>query len=287
MPSTQIQWFPGHMAKTRRLIGECLPLVDIVIELRDARIPESSRNPELLKLTNGKPVLTVFSKSELADPDANARWQNFIENKGRRCLFVDNVSGKNMNRVGDTVRLVLKKKVEKYESRGMTGRKLKAMVVGIPNVGKSSFINRLAGAKKAKVENRPGVTLTKQWVATNQGLELLDMPGVLWPKFDDDFIGENLAITKAIKDEILDNERIAFALVSRLRGNYPLLLSERYGLGDPRGFAELEDWEVLELIGKKRGFLVSGGEIDLERSAKMLLTEYRGGKLGRITLEMP
>lgn len=287
MPSTQIQWFPGHMAKTRRLIGECLPLVDIVIELRDARIPESSRNPELLKLAGGKPVLTVFSKSELADPDANVKWQNFVENKGRKCLFIDNVSGKNMNKVGDTVRLVLKEKVEKYESKGMAGRKLKAMVVGIPNVGKSSFINRLAGSKKAKVENRPGVTLTKQWVTTSQGLELLDMPGVLWPKFDDERIGENLAITKAIKDEILDNERIAFALVSRLREFYPMLLSQRYGLGDPEAYAELEDWEVLELIGKKRGFLVSMGEIDLDRSSKMILNEYRAGKLGRITLEMP
>ncbi|MDD6264800.1 MAG: ribosome biogenesis GTPase YlqF [Clostridia bacterium] len=287
MPSSQIQWFPGHMAKTRRIIGECLPTVDIVIELRDARIPESSGNPELVKLASGKPVLTVFSKSDLADPAMNAKWADYFEKKGRKSLFIDSISGKNMNKVGDAVREVLADKIKKYESRGMSSRNLKAMVVGIPNVGKSSFINRLAGSKKAKVENRPGVTLAKQWVMTNQGLELLDMPGVLWPKFDDVSVGENLAITKAIKDEILDCERIAFALVSRLRTIYPKLLSDRYGLGSPDTYAELEDWEVLELIGKKRGFLVSGGEINLERAAATVLQEYRLGKLGRITLETP
>lgn len=287
MPSNQIQWFPGHMAKTRRLITENLSAVDIVIEILDARIPQSSRNPEIHRLCKDKPMLTLLSKSSLADPVASDKWRTHYQKQGRHCMFIDSVTGAGIKDIGDAVRGVLKEKVEKYESKGMAGRPLKAMIVGIPNVGKSSLINRLAGQKKARVEDRPGVTMTKQWVSTNVGLELLDMPGVLWPKFEDEYVGENLAITGAIKDQVMDLDRISCALVTRLRKNYPDLLCERYKLGDISQYDELEDWELAEVIGRKRGFLVSGGEVSWERLSNILLDEFRGAKIGRITLELP
>ncbi len=287
MPSNQIQWFPGHMAKTRRLITENLSAVDIVIEILDARIPESSRNPEIHRLCGDKPMLTLLSKSSLADPIASDKWRAYFQKQGRYCMFIDSVTGAGIKDIGDAVREVLKEKVERYESKGMSGRALKAMIVGIPNVGKSSLINRLAGQKKAKVEDRPGVTMSKQWVSTNVGLELLDMPGVLWPKFEDEYVGENLAITGAIKDQVMDLDRISCALVTRLRKGYPELLCERYKLGDISQYDDLEDWELAEAIGKKRGFLISGGEINWERLSNMLLDEFRGAKIGRITLELP
>ncbi|MBQ4562386.1 MAG: ribosome biogenesis GTPase YlqF [Clostridia bacterium] len=287
MPSNQIQWFPGHMAKTRRLITENLSAVDIVIEILDARIPESSRNPEIHRLCKDKPMLTLLSKSSLADPVASDKWRAWYQKKGRHCMFIDSITGAGIKDIGDAVREVLKEKVERYESKGMQGRALKAMIVGIPNVGKSSLINRLAGQKKARVEDRPGVTMTKQWVTTNVGLELLDMPGVLWPKFEDEYVGENLAITGAIKDQVMDLDRISCALVTRLRKNYPELLCERYKLGDISQYDDLEDWELAEVIGRKRGFLISGGEVSWERLSNMLLDEFRGAKIGRITLELP
>ena len=287
MPSTQIQWFPGHMAKTRRLILECLPLVDIVIEMRDARVPVSSENPEIRRLCKNKPMLTVFAKGDLSDPVQNEAWKRAFEARGERCLFIDCKSGRGMEKLAPVINEILVAKSAKYAERGMSGRTLKAMVVGIPNVGKSSLINRLSGSAKAKTEDRPGVTQTKQWVTTSIGIDLLDMPGVLWPKFDDQTVGENLAAIKAIKDDILDVERIATALCSRLRRIYPELLSQRYKLGDTSAFAELEDWELVELIGRKRGYLVSGGEVDYERTCKMLLSEFRGGNIGKITLEVP
>ena len=285
MPSTQIQWFPGHMAKTRRLITECLPLVDIVIEMRDARVPLSTKNPEIWRLCGRKPVLTVFAKGDLSDPAQNDAWKRVFEKNGKNCLFIDCKSGSGINKLGPTVNSILSEKTAKYDSRGMSGRTLKAMVVGIPNVGKSSLINRLSGSAKAKAEDRPGVTTSKQWVTTRIGIDLLDMPGVLWPKFDDERTGENLAAVKAIKDDILDTERIATALCSRLRETYPALLSERYKLGDMSRYDGLEDWELVEEIGRKRGFLVSGGEVDYERACNMLLSEFRAGSIGRITLE--
>ncbi len=287
MPSNQIQWFPGHMAKTRRLITENLSAVDIVIEILDARIPESSRNPEIHRLCKDKPMLTLLSKSSLADPVASDKWRAHYQKQGRHCMFIDSVTGAGIRDIGDAVREVLKEKVEKYESKGMAGRALKAMIVGIPNVGKSSLINRLAGQKKARVEDRPGVTMTKQWVTTNVGLELLDMPGVLWPKFEDEYVGENLAITGAIKDQVMDLDRITCALITRLRRSYPRLLCERYKLGDISQYDELEDWELAEVIGRKRGFLISGGEVSWERLSNVLLDEFRGAKIGRITLELP
>ncbi|MBE6611131.1 MAG: ribosome biogenesis GTPase YlqF [Ruminococcaceae bacterium] len=287
MPSQLIQWFPGHMAKTRRLITECLPLVDIVIEVLDARIPQSSKNPELDRLTGTKPRLTVLSKAALADPDISRKWREYYKSIGAKAIFYDCRGGDNMNAIAPAVREILGGKLERYEEKGMSGRHLKAMIVGIPNVGKSSLINTLSGQSKAKVENRPGVTLTKQWIPTTIGIDLLDMPGVLWPKFEDQTVGENLAITGAIKDDVLDIEHIAIKLVERLRTTAPDKLSARYKLGDMAQYKELAGWELFEVIGKKRGFLISGGEVNYERTANMLLDEYRAAKIGRITLELP
>ena len=287
MPSQTIQWFPGHMAKTRRLISENLKLVDIVLELRDARIPLSSKNPEILSLTAGKPVLTLFNKSSLADPAVTAKFMEQCRAEGGNALAIACVTGDGLKNIAPAVRRILQDIVQKYESKGMHGRALKAMIVGIPNVGKSSLVNRLNGSKKAKVENRPGVTLNKQWVTTAYGIDLLDMPGVLWPKFDDTVIGENLAATGAIKDAILDTESLAGILCSRLVRIAPELFCARYKLGDATPLLELKPYELLELVGRKRGFLISGGEVDTERAAGILLEEFRSGKIGRITLDVP
>ncbi len=287
MPSQTIQWFPGHMAKTRRLISENLKLVDIVLELRDARIPLSSKNPEILSLTAGKPVLTLFNKSSLADPAVTAKFMEQCRAEGGNALAIDCVTGDGLKNIAPAVRRILQDIVQKYESKGMHGRALKAMIVGIPNVGKSSLVNRLNGSKKAKVENRPGVTLNKQWVTTAYGIDFLDMPGVLWPKFDDTVIGENLAATGAIKDAILDTESLAGILCSRLVRIAPELFCARYKLGDATPLLELKPYELLELVGRKRGFLISGGEVDTERAASILLEEFRSGKIGRITLDVP
>lgn len=283
MQEKQIQWFPGHMAKTRRMISENLKNVDIVIEILDARIPRSSRNPEISRLIGQKPSLILLNKCSLADPAMTKGWVNFYTSDSSVCIATDCITGEGLKAIAPAVKGILFEKVERYEKKGMTGRTLKAMVLGIPNVGKSSLINKLCGAKKAKVENRPGVTLDKQWFATSVGLDLLDMPGVLWPKFDDRTVGENLALTGAIKDSILDIESLAAVLCSRLVKSYPALLCERYKLESiPE---ELQPYQVVELIGKKRGFLVSGGEINTERTANMLLDEFRSGKIGRITLD--
>ena len=288
MPSPIIQWFPGHMAKTRRLITENLKQIDLVIELLDARIPVSSKNPEIDRLVGQKPVLTVLAKASLADAAANRQWLAYYNQRlGKRAVAADFLSGLGMQEITSASRELLADKLERYGSRGMSGRTLKAMVVGIPNVGKSSFINRLSGGKKAKVENRPGVTLNKQWVTTSAGFDLLDMPGVLWPKFEDQTVGENLAMTGAIKEDILDLERVSAALCGRLRERYPALMAERYKLGDMAQYTELRNDEVLELIGKKRGCLLTGGEVDLERTSHMLLNEFQAAKIGRITLELP
>lgn len=287
MPSDIIQWFPGHMAKTRRLISENLKQVDIVIELLDARIPYSSRNPEIKKLLGDKPTLTILNKASLADPKASAKWVEYYSDKLTRCVLTDCTTGEGMKEVAAAINELMAEKLQRYSDKGMGGRKLRAMIVGIPNVGKSSLINRLSGAKKAKVENRPGVTLDKQWISTNIGVDLMDMPGVLWPKFDERRVGENLAITGAIKDNILDTETIAITLCGRLREFYPELLCSRYKIKDISELDGLEDYEVFELVGRKRGCLISGGEVNYERTAKMILDEYRSATIGRITLEMP
>ncbi len=286
MPSQQIQWFPGHMAKTRRLISENLKNVDIVIELLDARIPKSSQNPEIAKLIGQKPSLTLFNKATLADPAVTRRWQEFYSSKGRVMLAIDCKTGENVGRIGQEVRRILADKIKAWDDKGMSGKRIRAMIVGIPNVGKSSLVNRLSGQKKAKVENRPGVTLTKQWVATNQGFDLMDMPGVLWPKFDDRLTGENLAATGAIKDAVIDTEELGMILAARLYSLYPDMFCARYKLS-PEDIDGLDAYDLLCEVGRKRGFLVSGGDINTERTALMLLEEFRSAKIGRITLEAP
>ncbi len=285
MPSNVIQWFPGHMAKTRRMIQENLSQVDIVFEVLDARIPLSSRNPEIAKLVGTKPILTFLNKTDLADPSLTSLWCDYYTKQNNRCIAIDCASGKGVDKISDTVKDILSEKLERYQNKGMTGKKLRAMVVGIPNVGKSSLINKLSGSKKAKVENRPGVTLDKQWVSTSIGVDLMDMPGVLWPKFDDQVVGENLAITGAIKDQILDIEEIAMILCARLRDMYPLLLKERYKIDDDA--LSLDAYDLFEAIGRKRGMLVSGGDVNSRRTAEMLLNEFRSATVGRITLEKP
>jgi len=285
MPSEQIQWFPGHMAKTKRLIAENLRNVDIIIEMLDARIPYSSRNPVISKICENKPIIILLNKSSLADPDVTKYWANKYTNENTVCIETDCVTGKGIDRIPEAIKKLLSNKIQKYDEKGMGGRNVKAMVLGIPNVGKSSLINKICGNKKAKVENRPGVTLDKQWVSTNIGILLLDMPGILWPKFEDRFIGENLAITGAIKDDVLDIETIATALVSRLRHSYPQLLCQRYKLDSIEKYEELGDYDLLLAIGRKRGCLVSGGEIDSERVANLVVDEFRTSKIGRISLD--
>ena len=285
MPTDIIQWFPGHMAKTRRLIGENLKNVDIVIELLDARIPQSSRNPEIMRLVEGKPLVTLLNKSMLADPVSTEKWVRHYTGEGQICIPFDCISKKGMDRLLPAIRTVLADKIKRYEDKGMHGRKLKAMVVGIPNVGKSSLINLLGGTKKAKVENRPGVTVAPQWVTTKEGLDLMDMPGVLWPRFDDRATGENLAIMGAIKDDVVEIETLAVALVSKLRRRYPSLLAARYKLDATILEGEMSDYDLFEAIGRRRGFLVGGGEVNTERTANTLLDEFRAAKIGRITLD--
>ena len=285
MQADSIQWFPGHMAKTRRLMAECLPAVDVVLELLDARIPRSSSNPEIRKLTDGKPLLKILNKASLADPAATAAWRDYYAARGILCVPVDCITGDGLKGVSAAVRSVLSEKIERYAERGMAGRHLRAMIVGIPNVGKSSLINRLAGGKKAKVENRPGVTVNKQWVPAGDNLDLLDMPGVLWPKFESRATGLALAVTGAIKDNILDLEEIACRLLATLGERYGQQLTERYRVTEDE--LALPSYDLLEAIGRHRGFLLSGGVIDTERTAKTLLDEFRRGVLGRISLEWP
>ena len=286
MSQNPIQWFPGHMAKTRRMMKECLPDVDVVLELLDARIPKSSKNPEIDTLTAGKPRIILLTKSTLADPVMSEKWIKKYKEDGKVAVLIDSTTGAGIDALKGAVRNVLAEKIERYEARGMSGRRIKAMIVGIPNVGKSSLINRLSGAKRAKVENRPGVTLTKQWVTTDIGLDLLDMPGVLWPKFEDARVGENLALTGAIRDGVLDTEEIAMLLCSRLMECAPECFTERYKLDRDEAEA-LDAYDLFRLVGKKRGLLVSGGEINHERCAAMLLEEFRSAKIGRITLDIP
>ena len=286
MATNPIQWFPGHMAKTKRLMRECMPEVDIIIELLDARIPHSSKNPEIDSLIGEKPRIIVFTKSTLADPNLTQRWAEKYAKTGAKTVIIDSTAGIGIDALATAVKEVLSEKIERYHNKGMDGRKLKAMIVGIPNVGKSSLINRIAGSKKARVEDRPGVTVDKQWVPTKIGVDLLDMPGVLWPKFEDQTVGENLAMTGAIKDAILDTEEIAMILCSRLMTVAPNEFMARYKLTEEETCG-LDSYDLFELVGRKRGFLISGGEINHKRTADTLLDEFRGGKIGRITLEKP
>ena len=283
MPSENIQWFPGHMAKTRRLISENLKNVDLVLELRDARIPYSSANPEIARLCGDKPRLVLLNKASIADPVQNRLWQVHLSGANTRCILTDCVGGAGLNRIMPEVRGLLAEKLARWEAKGMTGKHLRAMVVGIPNVGKSSLINRLCGNKKARVEDRPGVTRDKQWVTTTIGLDLLDMPGILWPKFEEKRVGENLALTGAIKDDILDTEALGVLLCRRMRVLYPDLFCARYKLAEIP--AEMTDYELFEAVGRRRGCLISGGEVNTERTATILLDEFRGAKIGNLTLD--
>ena len=275
------------MAKTRRLITENLKNVDLIIEILDARIPYSSRNPELPRLIGNKPTLILLNKSALADPERTRLWAEHYRSETVRCLAIDCLTGDGINRILPTVQDILKDKTEKYESRGMSGRRLRAMILGIPNVGKSTLINKLVGNKKAKVENRPGVTVDKAWYSTSIGIDLMDMPGLLWPKFEDRTVGENLAMTGAIKDAVLDIETIAMNLCGRLRNQYPDLLLSRYPIAKAKQELDgMSDWDLVEAIGRRRGMLISGGEVNTERTAIMLIDEFRSAKIGRITLDV-
>ncbi len=279
-----VQWFPGHMAKTRRLIKESLPFVDLVTEIVDARIPMSSSNPELKEMIGNKPRIVLLNKCDVADEKATAKWVEYYKNNGMYALPVDCRSGKGLNAYLPLVREVLKDKIQRNTEKGMVGKPLRVMVVGIPNTGKSSFINKMAGRNRAKVADKPGVTRSNSWFAVGNGVELLDTPGVLWPKFDDKAVGDKLAFIGSVKDEILDSEVLAMRLINVLKNGYCDRISERFKI---TGFEDKEDYEILEMIGRKRGMLISGGEIDTERASIMLLDEYRGGKLGRLTLELP
>ena len=286
MATNPIQWFPGHMAKTRRMMKECLGEVDIILELLDARIPYSSKNPEIEKLIGDKPKITILTKSTLANAELSKKWAEKLNKEGSKTVIIDSTQNIGIDNLAKAVREVLAEKIARYEAKGMSGRKLRAMIVGIPNVGKSSLINRIAGAKKAKVEDSPGVTMTKQWVPTDIGLDLLDMPGVLWPKFEDNTVGENLALTGAIRDKILDTEELAMILCARMMDVAREPFMTRYKLTDDE-VEGLDSYDLFELVGRKRGLLISGGQINHQRCAEMLLDEFRGGKIGKITLDLP
>lgn len=278
-----IQWFPGHMAKTRRMIQSNLSLVDGVVEILDARIPESSRNPEMDRLVKGKPRMFVLNKADMADDNATVKWLNYYKSKGFTAIKISCKSGNGLKNFLPAVKeQMLSELMARRREKGIENAPLRLMIVGIPNAGKSTFINRMAKSKKAKAEDRPGVTRTKQWVKLGDNVEMLDMPGVLWPKFEDQSAARKLAFTGAVKDDILDIEALASLLLENLAVNYPDSLMERYKID-----SEGTGFELLEKLGRKRGMLISGGEVNTERAAITLLYEFRSGKLGNITLELP
>lgn len=281
-----IQWFPGHMTKTKRQIQASLKLVDAVAEILDARIPLSSKNPDLQKLIQNKPKVVLLNKCDMANQTATSRWIDYYASQGITAIAVDCKSGKGLNKFAPAVNNVLSERRERLKAKGMVNPMLRIMIVGIPNVGKSSFINRVAKQNRAKVEDRPGVTRGNQWYSIAKNIEMLDTPGVLWPKFDDKIVGERLAFTGAVKDQILDTELLAVRLLDFLRSLKPADFIARFKL-ENIDLDAIDSYELLNVIGKKRGMLISGGEINTERAAIMLLDEFRSGKLGRITLEMP
>ena len=279
-----IQWFPGHMTKAQRMIEENIKMVDAVCEIVDARIPYSSRNPDIDRLSGDKPRLMILNRVDLADPKVTQRWKKYYQDQGFSVLETDAKSGKGVSGFVPAVRELLSDKLKEYEAKGQIGRTLRVMILGIPNVGKSTFINKVAGRKAAIAGDKPGVTRGKQWINIDAGLDLLDTPGILWPKFDSQEVGEMLAITNAIKADVLDKETLGANFMLRLRAYYPEALKERYKFDpDP----EANGFELLEQAAKKRGFLISKGEYDIERMANTLLNEYHDGKLGRLSLEMP
>lgn len=278
-----INWFPGHMAKTRREIKENLKFVDAVIEIRDARIVKSSKNPDIDDICKDKPRIILLNKSDLAEEKITKKWIEILSNEFVKVTTVNSLTGKGLNSIKPLLDELLKEKHEKLKAKGLVNITTRVMVVGIPNVGKSSFINRMAKNNRAKVGDKPGVTRSKQWIKTKIGIELMDTPGVLWPKFEDEEVGLNLAFTGAIKDEIMDIETLALRLIERLQQHYPERLLERYKLDSLSD----EALENMDNIARKRGAVVSGGNIDYNRVAVLILDEYRGGKLGSISLERP
>mgnify|MGYP005980734619 CR=1 FL=1 len=279
-----IQWFPGHMTKAQRMIEEHMKQVDAVCEILDARIPMASRNPDIDRLAGDKPRIVVLNRTDLADPKATARWHAAFQRQGMTVLETDSRSGKGVNGFAGAVRTALRDKIEAYAAKGQVGRPMRVMVLGIPNVGKSTFINKVARRKAAAAGDRPGVTRGKQWITVDQGLLLLDTPGILWPKFEDPEVGMRLAYTGAVKEDVIDTETLACHFMELLAKFYPQTLLERYKLEAPEG---ADGYDLLQLAGKKRGYLVSGGEVNTERMAKALMDGYRSGKLGKLTLESP
>lgn len=280
-----IQWYPGHMAKAKRKIAEDLKLVDIVIELLDARIPMSSRNPEVDDIVGNKKRIIVLNKSDLADTAANKKWIEYFNRENTKVILANSISGSGLKDVLAASRLLMKEKLDKLKSKGLLVKTVRALIIGIPNVGKSTFINKLAGKSVAQTGDKPGVTKSKQWIKVSPELELLDTPGILWPKFEDERVGLSLAFTGAIKDEILDVNELAQKLLELLAARFPNRLKERYKLEEiPEG---ITPEELLQTIGRKRGCLVSGGVVDMQRAAMLVLDEFRGGKIGNITLELP
>ena len=279
-----IQWYPGHMTKTRRQIQADLKLVDLVAEIIDARIPISSRNPDIDEIVGDKPRLIILNRADQADPAMNKVWGDWFRQRGWWVMETNARDGKGVNQFSAAIKSALKDKIEQWKAKGLVGRPVRAMVVGVPNVGKSTFINQVAKKKSAKAGNKPGVTRGKQWVNVDPGLDLLDTPGILWPKFEDEITGMHLAFTGAVKDEIMDRETLACHLIEILGARYPQAVTDRYKVEPQPG---QPGWELLEACGRKRGFLISGGEVDTERMARVLLEEYRCGKLGNFTLETP
>ncbi len=278
-----IQWFPGHMAKTRRQIEEKLKLIDVVVEVLDARIPQSSKNPDISDMTKGKPRVIVLNKSDLADEAISKQWIEFYNSKGILACVADCAKGKGVNESIALVKKAISDKISKDREKGMN-KAIKILVAGIPNSGKSSYINRLAGRASAVVGDRPGVTRGQQWIRLKSGIELLDTPGILWPKFEDEQVGLHLAFTGAVKDEIMDIELLACKLAEFLNENYRELLCARYKLENTEG---MQGFELVEYIGKKRGFVISGGEIDFLRASNILIDEFRSTKIGKISIEKP
>lgn len=279
-----IQWFPGHMAKTRRVISEHLKLVDVVIELLDARVPQSSRNPEIDSILKDKPRIIALNKSDLADPKQNNKWKDYFSKQGISVIYTNSITGLGLGEIKGKLKQLTRKKLESAQARGRMQRPIKTMVVGIPNVGKSAFINKIAGKASTETGDRPGVTRSQQWVRINPEIMLLDTPGILWPKFEDQLTGLNLAFTGAIKDEIMDTTELAVKLLEKLSVTYPEKIKERYKLENLTGKKGVD---LLEEAGRRRGCLVSGGEVDFNRISVILLDEFRGGKIGKITLEIP
>ena len=279
-----IQWFPGHMTKAQRMIEDSIKQCDAVCEILDARIPRSSRNPDIDRLAAGKPRLIILNRSDLADPKITALWCELFESQGIKILETDAKTGRGVNGFVPALRELLKDKIADYAAKGQINRPMRVMILGIPNVGKSTFINKVARRKAAIAGDKPGVTRGKQWINIDKGLDLLDTPGILWPKFDSQEVGEMLAITNAIKADVVDKETLAANFMLRLREMYPEALTARYKFEPDPG---ANGFELLEAAAKKRGFLVSRGEYDIERMANTLLGEYHDGKLGRISLEKP